>query len=92
MSHFQQYYDPFEDSFTKQLEVISQKSPQTVRLKYTLRLPNQNRCRYVEDSYIHSELTKDFTKRYPLGFKIINLSPSSHDDHYINVILQVHLQ
>lgn len=84
--------EPFEESFTSQLNIIASKNPQTVRLKYTLKLPNQNRYHFVEFNHIYSELSKAFKKRYPLGFEIINLSPSSKDDHFINVILKVNLQ
>jgi len=83
---------PLENSFAEQLNTLSEKNPQMVRLKYTLKLPNQTRYHYSDPSYIQTELSKVLKKRYPLGFEIINLAPSSNDDHFINIVLQVRLQ
>lgn len=90
--HSQPHYPALELSFSEQLNTLSIKNPQTIRLRYTLKLPDQSRYLCLDPKHIHSELSKVFEKRYPLGFEIINLSPSSNDDHFINVILQIRTQ
>ena len=84
--------EPFEESFVSQLNALATNNPQSVCLRYTLKLPNQHRYQFVEFNHLYSELSKAFKRRYPLGFEIINLSPSSKDDHFINVVLKVNLQ
>lgn len=92
MSSSNSRYGNFSDDFTTQLNTISSKNPQKTTIQFILKIPNGFRYHYTDFSFIYSELRLALQKRYPLGFEIINLIPSPHDDHYIQITLRIQIR
>ena len=91
MTNYMDWYGPFADSFSKQLQEISKNISQKTLVRFTLKLPWNNRFRYTEFDYIYVEVSRALRERYPIGCEIINLIPNANDDHFIEVTLRVNI-